>query len=123
MPLKDRLGFLRAAEEFCREHYDIRSSYESMADFAMTETAEYRSEVERLREDLATSERLRAHAVEELGKDSALVERLWHFVDFVNLWCWRESKISAEERVSAIQYHPTARTRAEAINQQTGSAK
>lgn len=34
--------------------------------------------------------------------------RLRQFVDFVNLWCNRKSKISDSERLSAIKFHPTA---------------
>lgn len=35
--------------------------------------------------------------------------RLRRFVDFANLWAWRDSKISDSERLSAIKYHPTAK--------------
>ena len=38
----------------------------------------------------------------------AEIEHLQHFVDFVNLWCNLETKISDGERLSAIKFHPTA---------------
>ena len=35
--------------------------------------------------------------------------RLRRFVEFVNLWCYRDSAVTEAERLSVIKYHPTAR--------------
>lgn len=56
-------------------------------------------------------------------EDAAEAERLHQFVDFVNLWCYRESRISAAERLEAIQYHPTARAAHAAASPEIGTRK
>lgn len=40
---------------------------------------------------------------------SAEVDRLRKFVEFVNLWCYRKGNLSDSERLTMIQFHPTAR--------------
>ena len=49
---------------------------------------------------------------------AAEIERLRAFVDFVNLWTWRDSRIDDTERLSVIKHHPTAKQRREALNEQ-----
>ncbi len=42
------------------------------------------------------------------------LEELRHFVEFVNLWCYRKCSATEEERLSVIKFHPTARNAAKA---------
>ena len=57
-------------------------------------------------------------AAAEIERLTAENERLRRFVDFVNVWCYRESKVSASERLEAIQYHPVARTAYQQLTQE-----
>lgn len=75
-----------------------------------------RKENERLRNTLALhagdtmSLEGEVRAFQERAEEAeAENRRLRQFVDFVNLWAWRDSKISDSERLSAIKYHPTAK--------------
>lgn len=48
---------------------------------------------------------------EKLDDANGEIARLQQFVDFVNLWCNRTTKVSDSERLSVIKYHPTAQNR------------
>lgn len=78
------------------------------------------AEIERLRERNTEHEaRYDAlEAKEQYHKRDA--ERLRTFVDFVNLWCHRESAVTAPERISIIMHHPVAKAR---LNEQAAPAK
>lgn len=42
-------------------------------------------------------------------KQADETDRLRNYADFVALWCFRESKLSDTERLSAIKYHPVTK--------------
>lgn len=44
------------------------------------------------------------------------LQELRRFVEFVNLWIYRDCSANEEERLSVIKYHPTARKAARAAN-------
>lgn len=47
-----------------------------------------------------------------MGEAADKIERLRRDLHFVALWCYRESKITDAERLSAIKYHPSVRAAA-----------
>lgn len=69
-------------------------------------------------ETVARLERIKKAEVAALRAE---IERLRAFVDFVNLWTWRDSNLDDTERLSMIKHHPTAKQRREALNEQKGS--
>jgi hypothetical protein len=73
----------------------------------MTEPCEKCANTQRWAETAVSN----AHAdyTEASKQMAAEVERLRRFVDFVNLWCWRDTQISDSERLSMIKHHPTAK--------------